>query len=117
MGAGMCVAATPSVGAGGLNGPLGDVNAATLSVLNGTRLDQLLELIDGFSSAEILIALMLSAASCRHKKDDDRDAGLGFLLGLALATQLGQGAPQMPFPPTGVPGPEAATGQSINLTA
>jgi hypothetical protein len=117
MGAGMNVGAAPSVGTGGLNGPLGDVNAATLSSMSGTRMDQLMELIDGFSSAEILMALMLSAGSCRHKKNDGDDVGLGLLLGLALASQLGHGLPQLPFQSTGVPGPEAAAGQAINLTA
>jgi hypothetical protein len=106
---------------GGLNGPLGNVNAATVSTLSGTRLDQLMQLLDGFSSAEILIALMLSAASGHHKNHDGvDDAALGFLIGLSLASQIGQnGMPGMSSS-AGVPGPnpvDGSTGGQINLTA
>lgn len=110
-GGGLSVGASSAISMGGLNGPLGNFNAAGLS---GTRMDQLVELMNGFSTAEILIALMLATGS---KRDRDRcgDAGLGMLLGLSLASQLGQMTPQFCFQ-----SPEmsaVATGQMINLTA
>ncbi len=115
MGAGMSVGAAPAVGTGGLNGPLGDVNAAAMSAISGTQMDQLLQLMDGFSSAEILIALMMAGASDRRKKHGCDDSAMGLLLGMALAAQLGQTAQQLPQS-GGVPGPAAATGGLINFT-
>lgn len=105
-----------SVGAistGGLNGPLGNVNAAAMSALSATRMGQLLELIDGFSSAEILIALMMAGGN-RRKHDCGDDTAMGLLLGLAMASQMGQQQLQMPAP-CGVSA--AATGGQINLVA
>lgn len=116
MGAGLSVGAAPAVSTGGLNGPLGDVNAAAMSAMSATRMDQLLQLMDGFSSAEILIALMMSGASDRHKKHGCDDSAMGLLLGLALAAQLGQTAPQMPQT-GGISGPASVTGGLINFTA
>lgn len=107
-----------SVGAvctGGLNGPVGNVNAATLSAMSGTRMGQLMELIEGFSSAEILIALMMAAASNHNKRHDSEDSGLGLLLGLAMASQIGQQLSAAM--PTNCPAPAAHTGGTINLTA
>lgn len=108
-----------AISSGGLNGPLGDANAAGLSAMTSPQMNQLLQLIDGFSSAEILMALMMSAASnSGHKKHDGvNDAALGFLLGLSMASQIGQnGLPGMPQAGN-IPGPEAATGGAINFLA
>jgi len=107
-----------SVGAistGGLNGPLGNVNAAAMSALSATRMGQLLELIDGFSSAEILIALMMAGGN-RRKHDCGDDAAMGLLLGLAMASQIGQQQLQMP-PSCGVGAAAGVTGGQINLVA
>lgn len=108
-----------AISTGGLNGPLGNVNAAAMSAMTGTRMDQLLQLMDGFSSAEILIALMMAGGSGHHKKHHGiDDAALGFLLGLSLANQIGHNGPQLP-PPPGIPGAggAAATGGQLNVTA
>lgn len=105
-----------AVSTGGLNGSVGDGNAAALSAMSGTRMGQLMELIDGFSSAEILIALMMAAASNRHKRHDcDHDSSLSLLLGLAMASQIGQQL--SPVMSANIPGPAAITGGTINLTA
>lgn len=109
----MAVGASPALSMGGLNGPLGDFNAAGLS---GTRMDQLLELMGDFTSAEILIALMLAAGSKRNRERGGcDDVGLGMLLGRSLASQLGQTTPQFCFQSPEISA--AATGQMINLTA
>lgn len=121
MGAGAGVGAAGAAGAvdiggmGGLNGPLGNANAAALSGMSGTRMDQLLQLLDGFSSAEILIALMMSGSHKRHGGGDD--SGLSFLLGMSLAAQLGQSLQQMLPHAGGMSGASAATGQQLNATA
>lgn len=113
MSPGLSVGGVSSISTGGLNGPLGDVNVATMSAMSNTRMDQLLQLMDGFSSAEILIALMMSGS---HKKHEcGSDAAMGFLLGLSLASQLGQGQLQPMSPPIAAGG--APTGGQINLTA
>lgn len=116
LGGGLAAGGVSSVGTGGLNGPVGDLNAATVSAMSGTRMDQLLELMDGFSSAEILIALMLSGSSGKRRDDDScGSAAMGFLLGMAMASQLGQGL-MSPMSPAGGIEP-AMTGGAVNLTA
>jgi len=77
---------------GGLNGALGNIGAGQngMAGLSTIKMQQLSQLLDGFSSAEILMALMLAAASGK-KKHGDGDNALGFLAGLAMAQQLGQG--------------------------
>lgn len=118
LGANLSIGGVGAISTGGLNGPLGDVNAATMSALSGTRMDQLLQLLDGFSSAEILIALMMAGASGNKKKHDcGDDSAMGFLLGLAMASQVNQQAMSGMPQATGIPGPAAATGGQINLTA
>lgn len=83
-------AAAPT--AGGLNGPLGDANAAALSAMSGTRLGQLTELMEGFSTAEIVLALMLAAAAGKKNRHDDDGGALAILAGLAIAGRIGQTA-------------------------
>jgi hypothetical protein len=113
-GAGIAAGA-PAVGCmGGLNGPLGNISTAGLNGISATRMDQLLELLGDFSSAEILIALMLAAGSKRSRHRCE-DAGLGLLLGLSLASQLGQVTQPLYSPPPDISA--VATGQMINLTA
>ena len=107
------------LGMGGLNGPLGNTNVSALGGLSGSRLDQLMQLINGFSSAEILIALMMSGGSSHRRRHcGGDDSGLSFLLGLSLAAQLGQSLQQMlPQSAGGVAGAAGATGQQLNATA
>ena len=66
------------------------VGEALAGQLHG-GIEQLAEFLKGFSSAEILIALMMLAAM--EKDDEDKSGGgaaLGFLAGLAIASQFGQ---------------------------
>jgi len=74
---------------GGLNGPLGDVGAANLTGAATLRLQQLSQLIEGFTSAEILLALMIAAASKKDDKEDNGCGALALLAGMALASHLG----------------------------
>ncbi|MBI1315046.1 hypothetical protein GC176_27460 [bacterium] len=83
-------------------------------------MQSLVNTLKDFSSAEILIALMLANAS---DKDDDRKGGNAagaFLAGLALAGQLGQSSNQplgqgleIPQFPTAAAG---GAGLSLNVT-
>lgn len=114
VGAGLGAGGVPSIGTGGLNGPLGNANAAAITALSGTRIGELLKLMDGFSSAEILIALLMSGNHHRHHCGSD-DA-LGFLIGMSLAAQLGQSCLAISGP-AGIPGSSAPTGQMINFMA
>lgn len=81
------------------------------------RLEQLTELLKDFSSAEILIALMMLKAM---EKDDEECGGggsaLGFLAGMAMANQLGQSSQielNMQVPQVGG---QASIGLNINFT-
>lgn len=76
---------------GGLNGALGSHNG--IAGLSSIQMQQLTELLDGFSSAEILMALMLLAAAGKKQKDDDSSGALAILAGMAMAQQLGQCCP------------------------
>ncbi len=82
-------------------------------------IEQLAEMMEDLSSAEILFALILLAAM--QKKDDDESgsgAALGLLAGIALAGELGRsveyhfhgGTPE-------VSGAEGAAGGQLNLQA
>ncbi len=124
MGAGMAMGAagvggvSGDLGMGGLNGPLGNTNVAALGGMSSSRMDQLLQLLNGFSSAEILIALMMSAGSAHRRRHCSDDSGLSFLLGLSMAAQLGQSLQQMlPQAAGGVASAAGATGQQLNATA
>jgi len=78
---------------GGLNGPVGQTG---IHASGSVQLQQLAQLLNGFSSAEILMALMLAAASGNHKKHSDgSDGAMALLAGLAMAQQLGVGASGM----------------------
>jgi hypothetical protein len=54
------------------------------------NMQSLVETLKDFSSAEILIALMLAAAAGRDDEAKGGNAAGAFLAGLALAGQLGQ---------------------------
>ena len=79
-------------GAGQVAGASPAANSAAPNALDSLppNMQSLVDTLKDFSSAEILIALMLAAAA---GKDDDEKGGSAagaFLAGLALAGQLGQ---------------------------
>ena len=81
-----------SLNFGGLNGALGNHALSGQHGLSTIKLQQLGELLDGFSSAEILMALMLMSAANKQRDDDDQGSGaLALLAGLAMARQFGHG--------------------------
>ena len=67
-------------------GGLGGVN---LSMTLPTGLQSLAETLNDFTSAEILMALMLMAAAQKDNDGSGGGAALGLLVGLALAGQIG----------------------------
>jgi hypothetical protein len=71
----------------GLGGTFGGLNGVP-SCTSTMQMQQLTDLLAGFTSAEILMALMIAAASGRHRKDDDQSGALAMLAGMALASQL-----------------------------
>lgn len=87
------------------------------------NMQSLVNAMKDFSSAEILIALMLANAA--NGKDDEKSgssAAAGFLAGLALAGGLAQGGGDgLPADPTGTQAPAAAggaggAGMSMNVS-
>ena len=70
--------------------PTGMANSAALSGAVTPQLQNLVQSLKDFSSAEILIALMLmrAAESDPSKKHPGGDAALGMLAGLAFASQF-----------------------------
>lgn len=89
----------------------------SLSQLNGMRLQQLLDLIHGFSSAEILMALMFAAAAGKKKEDDEGCGGLALLAGFALANQM-RGQLLLNFDGLGPAIPEVGmSGAALNVQA
>jgi hypothetical protein len=73
---------------GGLNGPLQGLTSASLTGAATLRMQQLTQLIEGFSSAEILLALMIASALQKRCKDDDDSSPLAMLAAMALAGRL-----------------------------
>jgi hypothetical protein len=74
-------------------------------------MQSLVDAMQDFSSAEILIALMLANAA--SGKDDVKSGGsaaAGFLAGLAMAGGLAQGGMQVPTEVAGAQAPAAANG-------
>jgi hypothetical protein len=71
----------------GLGGTFGGLNGVPSCAPSTMQMQQLTDLLAGFTSAEILMALMI-AASGRHRKDDDQSGALAMLAGMALASQL-----------------------------
>jgi hypothetical protein len=74
-------------------------------------MQSLVDAMGDFSSAEILIALMLANAA--GGKDDEKSGGsaaAGFLAGLAMAGGLAQGGMQVPTEVAGAQAPAAGAG-------
>jgi len=88
MSAGLAVGAPTSVS--GLSSSSGVADAGSLSIVSAGRMDQLVQLISGFSTSEILVALMLAnASSPQHRRTPEAgDSGMGSLIGLALMGQM-----------------------------
>ncbi len=68
------------------------VDQAGMSAGMSPQMNQLVELMQGFNTAEILLALMLSSGgkSDNDDKNGNSDSAMGFLAGLALASQMNQ---------------------------
>ncbi|MFN0199209.1 MAG: hypothetical protein ACKVT0_20865 [Planctomycetaceae bacterium] len=68
------------------------IDQAGMSAGMSPQMNQLVELMQGFNTAEILMALML--ASGGKSDDDDKksssNAAMGFLAGLAVSSQMNQ---------------------------
>ena len=82
-------------------------------------LQSLVDALGDFSSAEILLALMLAAATNNDKDEECGSAVAGFLVGLALGAQIGQSmngtlGAMAPGPGIGI---DAGVGLNLNVTA
>lgn len=123
-GVGMGGGAAGIAGAAGMGGaagatagsPTGAATAEGAAGLSGVpqSMQSLVNAMKDFSSAEILIALMLANAA--DGKDDEKSSGsaaAGFLAGLALANGLGQGGDINLS--VEVAGPQAAGGAGLGL--
>ncbi len=84
--AGLSAAGTPTADATSAGEASSGVNATLPQSLRA-----LAETLQDFTSAEILMALMLLAATREKDEDGASSAALGFLAGLALAAQIQQG--------------------------
>jgi hypothetical protein len=121
-GAGAAIAgAGLTTGASGAASPAGTSSAATSAAnLNSLppNLQSLVDTLKDFSSAEILIALMLASAAGKNDDEKCGSSAGAFLAGLALAGQLGQSTQidlslELPeFPATGAGG----AGLSLNVS-
>jgi len=119
----MEVGAIGGAGIGGVSAcaPAG-VNAA--ASVGGTmasgaatiQMQNLINALQGFSTAEILLALMMMSG--QNKSSGSGDAAMGFLAGLALGGQLGQmmNALSLSVPAAGGAS-DSAAGSQINVTA
>ncbi len=85
---GTAVGAASATGSGAAAG-LAGTSGVAVNPASTTRLNLLVQLLDGFTTAEVLMALMLAAALSKKDRSDDSSA-LGVLVGLALASQLQQ---------------------------
>jgi len=86
-----------------------------MQALGAGTFQSLVDSLQGFTSAEILLALFIAAAL--QKSDDKSDssgAALGFLAGLAMAGQVGQSATINIQGQLG--GAEAGMGNGVGLT-
>ncbi len=122
VGAGMSVGAPASAGSGA-----GAISASSSTQAPGAgmpeSLQSLAQTMKDFSSAEILIALMLSGGGRDKDKEGGGGGGAGaFLAGMALAGMMGQQSHlnlqfNMPLAGSGqVGGPAASAGMSLNVT-
>ena len=78
-------------GVGGISGTAISGTQAAGSAAMTAQMQNLISLLQGFSSAEILMALMLAGGSNgdnHHKKT--ADAAMGFLIGMAMSAQMPQ---------------------------
>jgi hypothetical protein len=64
--------------------------ASGTAAAGSAQLQNLVDMMGGFNSAEILMALMLASAMSKGDDEESGSAAMGFLAGLAMAGQLGQ---------------------------
>lgn len=79
----------------GLSNSPGITDAASLSAVSTGRMDQLIQLMSGFSTSEILVAMMLANASgAQHRRAAEVEgSAMSSQLGFALMGQMpGQSA-------------------------
>ena len=116
---GVTTAPTSGLGAAGPAGSsagIGNTAASGLSQNGSTAMQTLVDTLQGFSSAEILLALFLMAATQEKGRDDHDSTAMAFLAGLALAGQLGQGG-NLSFQLTGdLSSIGSATGSGVGMT-
>ncbi|MEX1231048.1 MAG: hypothetical protein WEB58_12460 [Planctomycetaceae bacterium] len=107
---------------GNMNSPGGTPALDQAGMAGGLspQMNQLIELMQGMNTAQILMALMLASGG---KDDDDKkgggsDAAMAFLAGLAMASQLNQMplSLQLNCGETGS-GIEASSGSNLNTLA
>jgi len=108
--------AAGSLALGGASAPMTVGEALAGSIVGSV--EQLAEFLQGFTSAEILFALMMMSAM---QKDDENEssgsAALGFLAGLAMAGFLGQSlGSELLTPPSETAG-SAGVGSNIDFSA
>ncbi len=117
---GVGMSAGASAGAGAAPGAAGAGQAPNAGVPES--LQSLANTMKDFSSAEILIALMLSGSGKDKDKGDGGSAAGGFLAGMALAGMMGQQSHlnlQFNMPAAGggdVAGGAAGVGLSLNVS-
>ena len=129
--AGAAPAASSQVSGAQMTGAVGATNAAagaspagqaaSLAGAASPQMQALMELMEGFSSAEILIALMLMKASGGEKRaHNNGDAAMALLVGMAVAGQMSQsagGAASMSIPGMDGGGMAGGVGVQINFQA
>jgi hypothetical protein len=121
-------AGTAGAGAAGAAGVAGAAGAGpfaahgidlAMSSASMQQMQQLMQLLKDFTSADILLALMLMRASEKKDKNGGDDAGalLGLLAGLALAGQVSQltGQSQNTVPNVGQGPATGSVGMQMNL--
>lgn len=111
-------------GNSGVTGETGSAGVETGGISNdamnpfvSVRFEQLADLMKDFSSAEILMLLMLLSA-CKDDEDKESSgAALGFLMGLSMANQMGQNFSLEFEGENGSFSIESSSGINLNLTA
>lgn len=115
---GASMSGVSSVGGNSVSGPQAAQSAMPGEI--SARLQQLAELIQGFSSAELLMALMMMRGDDDKKSSGAAGAALGMLAGMAMANQMQQMMPQQGFgnvPDAGMQSFGGGMSFNINFTA
>lgn len=93
----MMPAGAAALNPAGLSSGISGAGPAGMSGMNGLagagltpQMQNLVNMMHDFSSAEILLALMMMSAGDKDEKKCGGGAALGMLLGMSLAAQVGQ---------------------------